>query len=108
VRYGFQMPCWARGTAAEPAALVLLERLVGSVVTVPPGCSGGGGLLPVTYPDVSRGIADARLAEFAEQGVTKLVTGCASGARRFRAAGSAQTPEVVELTTLLWEGLGKP
>ncbi len=108
VRYGFQMPCWARGTAAEPAALVLLEHLVGTVVTVAPGCSGGGGLLPVTYPEVSRAIAKGRAAEFAEHGVDKLVTGCAAGARRFRALDGAPTLEVVELTTLLWEGLQRP
>jgi Fe-S oxidoreductase len=107
-RYGFQMPCWARGTAAEPAALVLLERLVGSFETLGSGCSGGGSLLPVTYPDTSKAIADGRLAQFAERGVTKLVTGCASGARRLRAAGDATTPEVIELTTLIWEGLGRP
>ncbi len=106
-RYGFQMPCWARGTSAEPAALVLLERLVGSFVTLGPGCSGGGGLLPVTYPDTSKAIAEGRLEEFAEQGVSKVIAGCAAGARRFRSAVGGEL-EVVELTTLLWDGLGRP
>lgn len=105
-RYGFQPPCWARGTAAEPASAVLLERLLGQYVTVPPGCSGGGALLPLTYPENSRAIARGRLEVFREHGVDRLVTGCASSARRFRSVGG--DVQVVELTTLLWEGLGRP
>ncbi len=107
-RYGLQMPCWARGTAAEPAALVLLERLVGGFVTVAAGCSGGGGLLPVTYPEVSAAIARRRLDELAFEGVSHVVTACAASARRFRTAAPEGAPEVVDLGTLLWEGLGKP
>ncbi len=107
VRYGYQAPCWARGTAAEPAAAVLLERLLGQqYVTLPPGCSGGGSLLPLTYPETSRKIAEGRLAEFREHEVDVVVTACASGKRRFDDA--KRDVKVVELSTLLWQGLGCP
>lgn len=115
-RFGWQLPCWARGTAAEPGARVLLERLVGDFVEVSDGCSGGGGLVPSVFPDASRRIADSRLAEFQAAGVDVVVAGCASGARRLRSsagvpsAGESRStagakPRVVELARLLWEGL---
>lgn len=95
-RFGWQLPCWARGTAAEPGARVLLEQLVGEFVEVREGCSGGGGLVPSVFPDASRRIAESRLAEFQEAGVDVLVVGCASGARRLRsvaALSKAASPE---------------
>ena len=52
------------------------------------GCSGGGGLLPLTFPDASRGAASRRVAEHEELGGGRIVTGCASSLRRFRAAGA--------------------
>src|SRR5690606_34859971 len=103
VRYGWQLPCWARGTAAEPGARVLLERLVGEFTEVASGCTGGGGLVPQVFPEASQRIGESRLAEFAAAGVDVVVTGCASGTRRLEASRGAEGPEVVELATLLWE-----
>jgi len=53
-------------------------------------CSGAGGLLPSTMPDVARAIADARLASHARSGGGRIVTACASSliALRKRAVGS--------------------
>jgi dimethylglycine catabolism B len=53
-------------------------------------CSGAGGLLPSTMPDVARGIATTRLEEHRASGGGRVVTGCASSlsALRKRAAGS--------------------
>ncbi len=53
-------------------------------------CSGAGGLLPRTMPEVSRAITDARLASHAAAGGGRVVTGCGSSllALRRRAAGS--------------------
>lgn len=41
-------------------------------------CSGAGGLLPATMPEVARGIADARLASHEAEGGGHVVTACAS------------------------------
>lgn len=51
-------------------------------------CSGAGGLLPVTMPEVARTIADTRLAEHAAAGGGTVVTACASSLRSFRARGA--------------------
>jgi Fe-S oxidoreductase len=50
-------------------------------------CSGGGGLLPMTYPEVSRAMADERIAEHRARGGGTLVTGCAASLRRYRSRG---------------------
>jgi Fe-S oxidoreductase len=50
-------------------------------------CSGAGGLLPVTRPDTSRAIAEARIGEHRRLGAGTLVTACAQSLRRFRASG---------------------
>lgn len=50
-------------------------------------CSGGGGGLPQTMPEVSRAISDARIAQHRSAGEARLVTHCASSLRRFRASG---------------------
>lgn len=64
-------------------------------------CSGGGGLLPVSMPDVAR-IAAARLgAEHAELGGGTLVTSCASSLSQLRGVGAP----VVDLIALLERGL---
>lgn len=111
VRYGWQPPCWARGSSAEPAARVLLEQLIGEFVEVDPGCTGGGGLVPSVLPEASRRIGVSRLEAFRAAGVDCVVTGCASGARRLRASAqseAAEAPRVVELTSLLRQGLEEP
>ncbi|HSQ63587.1 MAG TPA: (Fe-S)-binding protein [Polyangiaceae bacterium] len=51
-------------------------------------CSGGGGLVPVTMPAVSREIARRRVAEHEAEGGGEIVTACASSLLRFRAARS--------------------
>jgi Fe-S oxidoreductase len=52
-------------------------------------CSGGGGALPVTMPDVARGIADARVAAHEDEGGGLIVTGCAASLVRMRRAGAS-------------------
>ena len=60
-------------------------------------CSGGGGLVPITMPDVSERMAARRVREHDELGAGLLVTACASSLSRFRSAGA----EVVDLVSLL-------
>lgn len=50
-------------------------------------CSGAGGLLPVTRPETSRAMADARIAEHGRLGGGLLVTACAQSLVRFRTRG---------------------
>lgn len=67
-------------TGADPAEMpASRERAV---------CSGGGGILPVTMPDVARDIAREAAHELDEsaRGMT-VVTGCASSRARLREAG---------------------
>ncbi len=54
-------------------------------------CSGAGGLLPSTMPEVARAIADARLEAHTRAGGGRVVTACASSllALRKRAASSS-------------------
>lgn len=66
-------------------------------------CSGAGGLLPVTMPDVARGIAEQRLADHHASGGGTVVTACASSARSFQKAGAEQ---VLDLATLVMRALG--
>lgn len=65
-------------------------------------CSGGGGVLPLTYPEASRGAATARIAESERLGGGKIVTACASSLRRFKTAGA----DADDLVTWLARGLG--
>jgi Fe-S oxidoreductase len=65
-------------------------------------CSGGGGVLPMTYPEASRGAADARIAENERLGGGKIVTACAASLRRFKTAGA----DADDLVTWLARGLG--
>lgn len=61
-------------------------------------CSGGGGLLPQTWPSSSRAIAEARIAEHEEHGGGPLITACAQSLKRFRSAGAK---DVMDLATLI-------
>lgn len=103
----FHDPCHlgrGLGLTSEPRAI--LTRLFGA----PPkemhenrehtACSGGGGLLPLTMPDVSRDIARGRAAG---AGGDLLVTACAQSLRSFRKAGA----RAEDLATLIARGLGK-
>ncbi|MCC6217068.1 MAG: (Fe-S)-binding protein [Polyangiaceae bacterium] len=65
-------------------------------------CSGGGGLLPLTYPDESRAIADARIAEHQEAGGGELVVGCAGSLVRLRSRGA----RVVDFAEIVDRALG--
>jgi len=103
----FHDPCHlgrGLGLTAEPRAI--LTRLFGA----PPremnknrehtACSGGGGLLPLTMPQVSHDIAVHRAEEAAGQ---LLVTACAQSLRSFRKAGA----RAEDLATLIARGLRK-
>lgn len=65
-------------------------------------CSGAGGLLPVTMPEVSQAIAQTRLDEHQASGGGTVVTACASSAMRFRKEGA----KVVDLVTVVARALG--
>jgi Fe-S oxidoreductase len=64
-------------------------------------CAGGGGGLPVTAPQVANDIADARLAQHAEEGGGSVVTTCASSRKLL---GKSGVP-VYDLSTLLARSL---
>ncbi len=103
----FHDPCHlgrGLGLTSEPRAI--LTRLYGA----PPremhenrehtACSGGGGLLPLTMPEVSQEIAKGRSREADGQ---LLVTACAQSLRSFRKAGA----HAEDLATLIARGLRK-
>jgi Fe-S oxidoreductase len=70
-------------------------------------CSGAGGLLPSTMPEIARGIARARLAEHAGAGGGRVVTACASSliALRKRAAADSSSVAVDDLVTWMARAL---
>lgn len=51
-------------------------------------CSGAGALLPLTFPEAAKGATKRRLAEHQELGGGRVITGCASSLKSFRAAGA--------------------
>lgn len=59
-------------------------------------CSGGGGLMPVTYPELSSQMADRRLQEHERLGGGTVVTACGASLRRFRSRG-ARAVDIVSL-----------
>lgn len=65
-------------------------------------CSGAGGLLPVTMPEVSREIARGRVAEHEASGGGTVVTACASSLKAFRKQGA----NAVDLVTVVARALG--
>lgn len=65
-------------------------------------CSGAGGLLPVTMPEVSRTIAKQRIAEHEAQGGGTVVTACASSLKTFRKQGA----NAIDLVTVVARALG--
>ncbi|MCS6898939.1 MAG: (Fe-S)-binding protein [Myxococcales bacterium] len=101
-------PCQlGRGLGVYEAPRVLLARVLGRA----PGefaerrqqaaCSGGGGLLPRTMPEVSRAIARSRVQAHEQAGSGEIVTACASSLRKLREAGA----QVSDLTTWLARAL---
>ncbi len=65
-------------------------------------CSGAGGLLPLTMPDVSRTIARQRLEDHERSGGGTVVTACASSLRSFRQGGA----RTIDLVTVVARALG--
>jgi Fe-S oxidoreductase len=65
-------------------------------------CSGAGGLLPLTMPDVARTIARQRLDDHARSGGGAVVTACASSLRSFRKEGA----RTMDLVTVVARALG--
>ena len=65
-------------------------------------CSGAGGLLPVTMPEVAQTIARGRVAEHEAQGGGTVVTACASSLRAFRKQGA----NAIDLVTVVARALG--
>ena len=102
-------PCaLGRGLSEYDAPRQLLARALGRAPDefddnrAAAECSGGGGSLPISMPDVSARIADARIAAHRHAGGGLLVTACASSLRRFRAQGE----HAVDLATVVAQGLG--
>ncbi len=60
-------------------------------------CSGGGGVLPVSMPDIAKAAAQRLAAEHERLGGGTIVTGCASSLSQLRRAGA----DAVDLITLL-------
>ena len=83
----------SRVTGAAPLELETERRLS--------RCSGGGGVLPVSMPDVARSAAERLAAEHEELGGGVLVTSCASSLSQLRRTGT----QAVDLITLLESGL---
>jgi Fe-S oxidoreductase len=97
-------PCQlGRGLGVYEAPRIVLSRVLGR----PPdeferqrehaACSGAGGLVPVTMPNVSRDIARDRVDEHRRIGGGELVTACASSARSLGRAGA----EAIDLATVI-------
>jgi len=64
-------------------------------------CSGAGGLVPVTMPDLSARMTDTRVDEHRRLGGGLIVTGCASSLSRLRDAGA----DVEDIVTILGESV---
>ncbi len=68
-------------------------------------CSGGGGLLPATMPDVSRDIAGARIEAHRRAGGGRVVTGCASSLKSLRRKAAGSGVAVDDLVTWIARSL---
>jgi Fe-S oxidoreductase len=95
------------GLYDEPRAL--LSRVVGSALELETEreharCSGGGGILPVSMPDVAKAAGQRLAAEHERLGGGTLVTGCASSLSQLRRAGA----HAIDLITLLESALSPP
>ncbi|MBK7398590.1 MAG: (Fe-S)-binding protein [Myxococcales bacterium] len=82
-----------RGLGLYEAPRQVLARVFGAAPAELPRsrewgtCSGGGGLLPETMPEVARTIAESRAAEHAAAGGGIVVTACPRAARNLRKSG---------------------
>jgi Fe-S oxidoreductase len=92
-----------RGLGVYEAPRAVLTRLLGRAPDEfarrreQATCSGGGGVLPVTYGDNARAIADERLRQHAELGGGAVATTCASSRKMLGRDGT----RVVDLATLI-------
>lgn len=105
----FHDPCkLGRGLRLFREPRAILHRVTGSPPLEFPfskehgGCSGGGGLLPVTMPETAKTIASSRVDEHNASGGGEIVTACASSLRSFRRAGA----QASDLSTWIASGLG--
>lgn len=94
-RVRYHDPCRAsRGRSVTKAPRAVLERALGRAPDefthhhADSACSGGGGFLPKSFPEISRAIADERLRDHERLGGGVVVTGCASSLLRFRSRGA--------------------
>jgi Fe-S oxidoreductase len=72
-------------------------------------CSGAGGLLPSTMPDVAKAIADARLEAHARAGGGRIVTACSSSLVALRKRARISGVPVDDLATWIARSLrGRP
>ena len=101
-------PCQlGRGLGLYEAPRQILSRVLGRSPSEFPRrredarCSGGGGLLPVTMPEVAQTMAAARTAENEEAGGGTIITACASSARSFARSGA----KVLDLATVVARAL---
>jgi Fe-S oxidoreductase len=101
-RVRFHDPCQlGRGLGLYEAPRAVLTRVLGrapdefDLRRERAACSGAGGLLPSTMPDVSRAITDTRLAEHARRGGGRVVTACASSLLAMRKRASAPVDDLV-------------
>jgi Fe-S oxidoreductase len=81
-----------RGLGQYDAPRKLLAKAVARVQEAPSirsegGCSGGGGLLPRTMPDVATEVARRQAAEVAPQADVSVVTACPTSKRMFERSG---------------------
>lgn len=99
-------PCQlGRGLGVYEAPRAVLGRALGR----PPdefddrrelaACSGAGGLLPSTMPDVARDIAQARLDAHVRAGGGRIVTACASSLLALRKRAASSNTAVEDLTS---------
>jgi Fe-S oxidoreductase len=102
-------PCQlGRGLGVYEAPRALLARALGRVpdeferCREEARCSGAGGLLPLTMPEVSQTIARVRTAEHEAQGGGTIVSACASSVKTLRKQGA----KVVDLVTIVARALG--
>jgi Fe-S oxidoreductase len=105
-------PCQlGRGLGIYEAPRQVLARAIGRPVaelrdareSTP--CSGAGGLLPSTLPDVARSITDTRLEEHRLAGGGRVVTGCASSLMALRKRGRPSGVLVDDLVTYIARAL---
>ena len=98
----YQDPCYlGRGLGVYEAPRRLAAKALGAVhefsrARNQAGCSGGGGLLPITMPETAADIAEHRLEEVRQAKVSTVVTACGS-CKRMLARDDVRAIDLVEL-----------